>query len=105
VLHGDELKTSAKMIKVAKQHVTDGKSVVFDATNPSKKKRQEYIEFAKSHGLQVRCVHVATSLEESIYRNNQRPKEKIVPRIVYHLYNKNFEEPNESEGCHVVKVS
>jgi bifunctional polynucleotide phosphatase/kinase len=109
VLSGDVLKTSAKMIKESLQPVKAGKSVVFDATNPSKKKRAEYIAFAKEHNFtlergNIRCIHVATSMEESIARNKQRPEDKIVPRIAYNLYKKNFEDPAENEGCEVITV-
>jgi len=108
VMSGDELKTSVKMIKTAAAALGDGKgtvkSVVFDATNPSKKKRAEYIDFAKKRGLPVRCIHVATSLEESMANNQKRPVDKIVPRIAYNLYKKNFEEPAAAEGCEVVIV-
>lgn len=102
IMHGDELKTSAKMIKVASTHISDGKSVVFDATNASKKKRSEYIEFAQKHKVPVRCVYVSTSMEESMARNKNR--EHPVPRIVYNIYNKNFEMPNIDEGCEVVVI-
>jgi hypothetical protein len=45
-----------------------------------------------------------TNLEESMARNQKRPTDKIVPRIAYNLYKKNFEEPNENEGCEVIKI-
>ena len=105
VLSGDELKTSVKMIKKAESILEkEQRSVVFDATNPSKKKRSEYIDFAKKWKLPVRCIYVATNLEESMARNQKRPTDKIVPRIAYNLYKKNFEEPNENEGCEVIKI-
>ena len=50
IANGDLLKTSTKMIKEAKKHISN-KSVVFDATNPSKRKRLEYIQFAKEFKL------------------------------------------------------
>ncbi len=102
IVHGDEHKTSAKMIKAAEKAVLEGKSVVFDATNPSKKKRAEYVESAKKHNLSIRCVHVATSLQDSLVRNNIR--EKPIPRIVYSIYAKNFELPDTSEGFAVITV-
>ena len=107
VMSGDELKTSAKMIKTADGilKADSKKSIVFDATNPSKKKRAEYIEFANKWKLGVRCIHVATSQEESMARNQQRSADKIIPRIAYNLYKKNFEEPNSAEGCEVVVLN
>lgn len=104
VLHGDQLKTSAKMIKAATAHATSGKSVVFDATNASAKKRSEYIAFAKNQPtpLPVRCVYVSATMDEAMARNKKR--ERPVPRIVYSVYNKNFEMPTVDEGCEVVIV-
>ena len=106
VLSGDELKTSAKMIKTAENIIKDEpkKSFVFDATNPSRKKRAEYIAFANKWKIPIRCIHVATSQEESMARNQKRPKDKIRPRIAYNLYKKYFEEPIASEGCEVIIV-
>jgi bifunctional polynucleotide phosphatase/kinase len=96
IAHGDELKTSAKMIKMAEAKVANNQSVVFDATNPTKDKRAEYIMFAKKHNLPVRCIHVNTSMQDAMTRNNLR--EKPIPNIVFYTYRKKFESPEESEG-------
>jgi len=97
-IESDVLKTSAKMIKNAAAHVADKKSIIFDATNSSVKKRKEYIEFAKKHGYNVTCVHVETSKEESYKRNKTREEAKQVPKIAYSVYSKHFEQPKEEEG-------
>jgi bifunctional polynucleotide phosphatase/kinase len=103
VVHGDEHKTSAKMIKTALPELLKGRSVVFDATNSSKKKRTEYIQVAqKNNVVNVRCVYMNTSLEEALVRNAKRAKP--VPRIAYSVYHKNFEMPSEDEGCSVLVV-
>lgn len=102
VAHGDILKTSTKMIKEAKKYVQDGKSVVFDATNPTKEKRAEYVKFAKEFGLHVRCILMTTSLVDSLARNNMR--DKPVPRIVYNVYKKKYEEPSIDESFTIIKV-
>lgn len=96
IVHGDEFKTTVKMIKAATEPIKQGKSIVFDATNPSIKKRFEYIEIAKKYTLPIRCVHVNTNMVDSMGRNNIR--EKPVPKIAYYIYNKNFELPTEDEG-------
>jgi bifunctional polynucleotide phosphatase/kinase len=98
VLHGDQYKTSTKMISVAKPLIESGKSIVFDATNPTIEKRKEYINLAKKYNLFIRCIHITTSMEESLLRNNSRPSEQIVPKIAYYVYKKKFEEPTMSEG-------
>lgn len=103
VAHGDEHKTSTKMIKHANLHVIEGKSIVFDATNGPRKKRAEYVEFAKKHGLSIRCIIMKTSMEESMQRNNRR--ETPVPKIVYNIYKKNYDEPFADEGfCDIIRL-
>lgn len=97
-----ELKTSDKMIKEATKEIKNNKSIVFDATNSSKEKRSEYIDFAKEHNIPVRCIHVNTSYEESMERN--RLREKPVPTIVYNIYKKNFQPPMDNEDCEVLIV-
>ena len=93
-ISGDIHKTSAKMIKVAQPHFDAGKSIIFDATNGTRKKRQEYVKFAKL--VKVKCIHVATIMDVSYIRNRQR--EFPVPAIAYSVYRKNFESPMEDEG-------
>jgi bifunctional polynucleotide phosphatase/kinase len=102
IASGDTFKTSTKMIKSAIDQVKSGLSVVFDATNATSSKRAEYVAFAKSHGIPVRCIHVDTSLDESLARNNLR--EKPVPKIVYNVYKKRFEAPNETEGFTLITI-
>ena len=104
ILHGDELKTSVKIIKAAKPLLQNGLSVVIDATNPSKEKRNEYIDLAKDFKVAIRCIHINTSMEESLFRNNQRSKDKIVPKIVYNVYRKKFEQPTSEEGFDHVTI-
>ena len=104
IISGDELKTAPKMIKAAEAVIktAPGQSIVFDATNATKARRAEYIEFARLHNLPVRCIHVATPIEVSMERNKGR--EKPVPNIALYLYRKKFEQPTEDEGLEVVVV-
>lgn len=102
IISGDIYKTVKKMIKVSEEYIKSGKSIIFDATNGTQKKRKEYIDYANSLNIPVRCIHVNTSLEEALARNNTR--EKPVPKIVYFKYRKEFELPNENEGCKVITV-
>jgi bifunctional polynucleotide phosphatase/kinase len=102
VLHGDDLKTPAKLLKGAENAIKDGMSVIIDATNPSVEKREPYIRLANKYKIKARCVHVNTSFEESLARNNKRDKQ--VPKIAYYVYRKKFEEPSKKEGCEVIVV-
>ena len=102
VAHGDELKTTKNMLKAAAGPLVAGKSIVFDATNATVEKRKEYIDFARIAGKPCRCIHVVTSFEESLARNNKR--DAPVPKIVYYVYRKKFEEPTVEEGFVRVEV-
>ena len=103
ILHGDELKTESKMKRHLKLCLTNGKSVILDATHPSKKKRNVFISIAKQFDVPVKVIHLTTDMKESMYRNSIR--EKPVPRIVFYIYNKNFENPDLSEGIsEIIKI-
>lgn len=107
VLESDELKTLAKIRSGLVKALGEGKSVVVDATNPTRERRKEYVDAARrvAPSIRIRCIHVATSMEESVARNNLRPKDKGVPMIAYYTYRKRFEEPNaESEGFDALEV-
>jgi bifunctional polynucleotide phosphatase/kinase len=97
-LEGDLYKTSTKMIKAALEHIAQNKSIIFDATNSSIKKRREYIELGKKYNYKIVCIYLSTPLEVAYKRNKLRNYEKYVPKIAYSVYNKNYEEPNETEG-------
>jgi bifunctional polynucleotide phosphatase/kinase len=103
-IFGDKYKTSSKMKKAAMEHINEQKSIVFDATNSSKSKRKEYIDFANKYGYNVRCIHMNTSLEVSYKRNKLRSDKKQVPKIAYSVYKKYYEEPNESEGFKLITI-
>jgi len=105
IVSGDDLKTMKKITNYTRKMLEEKHSVIIDSTNASKKKRAEFIEIAKTFNIPVRCIYITTSLEESIYRNNERAKDgNGVPKIVYNVYKKHFEEPTQDEGCEVIKV-
>jgi bifunctional polynucleotide phosphatase/kinase len=100
-INQDELKTKAKCISQCKKLLASGKSVVIDKTNPSKKTRAEFIAIAEEYKIPYVAVHIATSFEESLSRNQKRATEtgiKAVPMIAYYKYRKDFEEPSLQEG-------
>jgi bifunctional polynucleotide phosphatase/kinase len=104
IIHGDIYKTTSKMLKVAETFIKNKKSIVFDSTNSSIKKRKEYIDFAKKHKYLIRCVHVNTSLDISYKRNKSRPEDQQVPKIAYSVYTKYYEEPTENEGFKLIII-
>jgi bifunctional polynucleotide phosphatase/kinase len=103
-ISGDKLKTTSKMKKSALEHITQSKSIVFDATHSSIKKRKELIDFGYSYKYDIKCIHVTTSMDISFKRNRLREDKKQVPKIAYSVFKKNYEEPSESEGFKLYKV-
>ena len=97
-ISGDIYKTTSKMKKAALEYILQKKSIIFDATHSSIKKRLEFINFGNKYKYEIKCVHVTTSLEISYKRNKTRKDEKQVPKIAYSVYKKYYEEPTEIEG-------
>ena len=97
-IQGDVYKTSTKMIKASIEHIIQGKSIIFDATNSSFKKRLEYITIANKYNLPITCVHVSVSSNIAFKRNRLRMDKKQVPKIAYSVYSKYYNEPTEKEG-------
>lgn len=105
VVDGDTYKSnSKKMIDVAKSALDSGshQSVVFAATNLTKEKRKEFIDFAEKRGMAVRCFWLDSPIEAVLDRNKQR--EHPVPPIAIYTARKRLEPPEESEGCTVVRI-
>jgi len=103
----DTLKTVAKCIKVTKEAMADGNSVIVDNTNRDIKTRKEYITIAKEQGVPCRCVWVKTTKEESFHLNALRgavgvnangDEKRSVPDVSIHSFYKNIAEPKVAEG-------
>jgi len=101
-IDGDSLKTPKAMVRAAEKCMVKDptKSIIFDSTGSTKKRRSEFIAFANRHELPVKIMWIQTSMEESMKRNSLRLKP--IPSIVYYVYRKIFETPTEIEGCQLV---
>jgi len=103
----DTLKTLAKCIKVTKEIISDGKSVIIDNTNRDVKTRKEFIDIAKENRIPCRCLWVKTTKQESFHLNALRgavginddgDEKRGVPDMVIHSFYKNMVEPKVTEG-------
>ena len=103
-IEGDVYKTTKHMIKHSLEHILHNKSIVFDATNSSIKKRREYVDLGKKYCYKITCIHVSTSLLISYQRNKERNETKQVPKIAYSVYTKYYEEPTESENFKLITI-
>jgi len=128
-VNGDEFKTPAAMRKDADKHVAT-QSIVFDCTGGTKKKRGEFIGFARKHGLPARIAVFPTTIERAMEQNKQRaleggakvrnsisaepewsikpqkseasPPISKVPDVAFYMFRKHYETPTEDEGASVV---
>ena len=100
VINGDIFKTSKKMIKESEKYIKNNYSIIFDATNPSVEKRKEYIDFANSKNIPIRCINVETDITTAMFRNNKR--DKVIPKITYYVFRKKYVKPTMDEGFYNV---
>jgi bifunctional polynucleotide phosphatase/kinase len=104
-ISSDKFKSiTTRMIKYSLDFMNQKKSIVFDATNSSVKKRKLYITLSLKHNYRVRCIHVTTPLDMSYKRNKMRADEYQVPKIAYSIYNKHYDEPTAEEGFELLRL-
>ncbi|KAB8216150.1 polynucleotide kinase 3 phosphatase-domain-containing protein [Aspergillus novoparasiticus] len=102
----DILKTRPKCIKVAKEHLAAGRSVVVDNTNADPETRSHWIEIAKEFGIPIRCVYFSASPTLCRHNNAVRASNKslnpesrtLLPGIAFGDFGRRFKEPTMAEG-------
>eukprot|EP01125_Pyxidicula_operculata_P014607 TRINITY_DN4884_c0_g1_i4.p2 TRINITY_DN4884_c0_g1~~TRINITY_DN4884_c0_g1_i4.p2 ORF type:complete len:279 (-),score=78.49 TRINITY_DN4884_c0_g1_i4:27-863(-) len=110
-INRDKLKKKEKCLSLARQSISESKSVVIDNTNPDKSTRGEYIKIAKEYDLPVRCFVLSTPRKLADHLNAYR--ERItngevgrIPDIAYNMFQSKYEEPSEKEGfVDIMKVN
>lgn len=68
-VNNDTLKTKEKCIKVCREALQEGKSVVIDNTNPTEDVRRLYINIAKEFKVPVRALYFDVSKDICIHNN------------------------------------
>jgi bifunctional polynucleotide phosphatase/kinase len=85
-----------------------GKSVVVDRLNLTKSERSQFIALAERSGASARCLVFDVEMDKAYQKNVQRNLEDDsfpkIPKIAYYKMRKNYEPPDESEGCRVEHV-
>lgn len=79
-----------------KLHLSNGISVIYDATNISAKRRKETLELFKDIPNRSVAIFFNVPLETCIERNNNRTR--VVPEEVIRRMFKNIEPPTKDEG-------
>lgn len=100
-------------MKVCKELLVDGKSVVIDNTNPTAEVRKRYIDIAKSLKIPIRALYFDVPKDTCIHNNIQRKANihhkhlsNAVPTIPIHCFFKNHTIPTIDEGFEsIVKIN
>jgi len=103
VIHGDDFGTEAKIKKEIKTGISQNKSIVLDATNGTKKKREVYINMFKDIDYLIKVIYMTTDFDICFKRNQER--ENPIPKIALYTYRKRFEMPKEDEYIdHIIYI-
>lgn len=79
-----------------KDNLRDGKSVCYDATNLSRKRRVAFLRELKNITCKKICVLVATPYEMCVAQNFKRDR-RVPVEVIWNMY-KSFNVPCEQEG-------
>lgn len=109
--------TIAQLVPLARSALKQGKEVVLDNLFPTAESRKPFIDVARQLGARVDCIHVTTSIEDSIinalhrmwkrygklFLTTESLKEvkkdpNMFPICVFFKYKKEFEKPTLEEG-------
>ena len=84
------------MMKVLRKAIEDGKSIIWDQTNLTRKQRREKLKHIPPHYKKT-AVYFVVDLKTALQRNTQRPGKVIPPEILERLI-KEYELPTLEEG-------
>jgi predicted kinase len=97
-LNLDMLKTRHRETILLDACIKAKQPIVIDNTNPTKEDRKRYIEKLKQNNFKIIGYYFKSSIEECLYRNNQREGKEKIPEVgIKGTYNK-LELPEYSEG-------
>jgi bifunctional polynucleotide phosphatase/kinase len=104
----DTLRTQIKCLKECEAQLKDNKSVVIDNTNLTSVIRKKYIDLAKKYKVKCRCLYFTASMDISRHNNILRNimtegDTKIIPKVAYYKFRKQFEEPQKKEGFYKIE--
>lgn len=95
-IQGDNNKLFAELHKRIRNDLSQGKDVVYDATNINKKNRIAFLKEISKVRCHPICFVMATEYNACLFNNQKR--ERKVPEDVIHKMFINFQPPHESEG-------
>jgi predicted kinase len=84
------------MMKVFRKAIEDGKNIIIDQTNLTKKSRREKLKLIPPHYKKT-AVYFVVDLKTALQRNTQRPGKVIPPEVLERMI-KEYELPVLEEG-------
>jgi predicted kinase len=100
----DTLHTRNKEDEEIANSLTNGKDIIVDNTNTTKKSRSKYIQMARLFGVPIRAIYLKSSLETALSRNATREGKERIPDSAVRFYYKILQPPTEKEGFDRVEV-
>lgn len=102
----DILKSKDKCLKVAKELLEDGDSVVVDNTNPDPDTRKQWIDLANKHKVPIRCVWFRTPLAlaehndvvRSLNKELNPEKRTALPKLAFNGFKSRYKPPSDKES-------
>ncbi len=105
-VNNDTLKSKEKCLKVAREGIQAGKSVVIDNTNPTAEARAPYIALAKGSGIPVRALVFEAAVNKDLAWHLHAVRVsaggRSVPSVAFHSFWSKYEQPEEKEGFQAV---
>jgi predicted kinase len=100
----DTLHTRSREDEEIANSLSNGRDLIIDNTNSTKKSRSKYIQMAKLFGVQVRAVYLKIPVELALQRNALRTGKARVPDSAVRFYFKILQPPSIDEGFDRVDV-
>lgn len=88
----------ARQLREITEHLSAGRSVVVDNTNPTVADRAPLVAHGRAHAARIVCYAFPPDLEASRLRNRQRVGRARVPDLALELTLRRFEHPCLEEG-------
>lgn len=85
-----------------KEHLSNGRNVIYDATNISSKRRRAFLKELERIVCIKKCVIMSTPFEECLEKNKQR--DRVIPEDVICKMYKNWNTPYWFEGWNEIKI-
>ena len=92
----DKSKLKSKFNKVLEEK----KSVIIEGLLYTQEQRHEYLDLAKKFKFKCYLIELETGMNLSYHLNhyrNLKTGDKLVPKVVYHTFNKYYEKPDKKE--------